>query len=60
MPTKIINFSIVILMLILALLSFEALAHGVDDSTRAFLEQNHVHHRPQHNLTTWCAWRYSD
>ena len=29
-----------ILMLILALLSFEALAHGVDDSTRAFLEQN--------------------
>jgi len=40
MPTKIINFSIVIVMLILALLSFEALAHGVDDSTRAFLEQN--------------------
>ena len=40
MSTKIINVSIMIMVLVLAFLSFETLAHGVDDSTRAFLEQN--------------------
>ena len=40
MPTKLINISIMIALLVLTFLSFEAMAHGVDDSTRAFLEQN--------------------
>jgi len=37
MPAKIISFTVVLL---LVLLSFEAFSHGVDDTTRAFLERN--------------------
>lgn len=40
MPTKIISFTVAFMMLVLALTSLQTLAHGVDDSTRAFLEQN--------------------
>lgn len=40
MPTKIINLGITFIVLALALISLEAFAHGVDDNTRAFLEQN--------------------
>jgi hypothetical protein len=40
MPTKIINLIITLIIYSLAFMSFEVFAHGVDDSTRAFLEQN--------------------
>lgn len=41
MANKIISVSLYLLLAVLALISVEAIAHGVDDSTRAFLEQNH-------------------
>jgi len=40
MANKIISVSLHLLFAVLALISVEAIAHGVDDSTRAFLEQN--------------------
>jgi hypothetical protein len=40
MANKIISVSLYLLLAVLALTSVEAIAHGVDDSTRAFLEQN--------------------
>ncbi|MBV2130308.1 MULTISPECIES: HupE/UreJ family protein [Chromatiaceae] len=40
MANKIISVSLYLLLAVLALISVEAIAHGVDDSTRAFLEQN--------------------
>ncbi|MFC0116461.1 HupE/UreJ family protein [Pseudoalteromonas xiamenensis] len=42
MPNNnLLKFSLYIALSLLALVSIESIAHGVDDSTRAFLEQNH-------------------
>ena len=40
MPTNLLKYSLVVIFLCLTALSLDAFAHGVDDSTRAFLEQN--------------------
>jgi len=40
MQNNLLRFAVLILVLLLASLSVEALAHGVDDKTRMFLEQN--------------------
>ena len=40
MPLVICRLSIIFIILLLSGFSYEALAHGVDDSTRSFLEQN--------------------
>lgn len=40
MSNKTINISFKLLIALLALISAEALAHGVDDNTRNFLENN--------------------
>ena len=40
MQNNLLRFALLILVLLLASLSVEALAHGVDDKTRMFLEQN--------------------
>lgn len=40
MATNLLKYSLVVIFLCLMALSLDAFAHGVDDSTRAFLEQN--------------------
>jgi len=40
MPSSLIKISLTLLMGALALISIDVIAHGVDDNTRAFLEQN--------------------
>jgi hypothetical protein len=39
-PTNLLKYSLVVIFLCLMALSLDAFAHGVDDSTRAFLEHN--------------------
>ncbi|MGB5145389.1 MAG: HupE/UreJ family protein, partial [Shewanella indica] len=40
MPNKLLNISLLLMVGLLGLMSLDVLAHGVDDNTRAFLEQN--------------------
>ncbi|BDQ66144.1 HupE/UreJ family protein [Shewanella xiamenensis] len=40
MPNKLLNISLLLMVGLLGLVSIDVLAHGVDDNTRAFLEQN--------------------
>ena len=40
MPNSLIKLSVTLLLGALALISIDVFAHGVDDNTRAFLEQN--------------------
>ncbi|BCV47411.1 HupE/UreJ family protein [Shewanella algae] len=40
MPNKLLNISLLLMVGLLGLVSIDVMAHGVDDNTRAFLEQN--------------------
>jgi hypothetical protein len=40
MPSNVLRLAILVLGLVLMSMSFDILAHGVDDKTRMFLEQN--------------------
>ncbi|ABK50597.1 HupE/UreJ family protein (plasmid) [Shewanella sp. LC6] len=40
MPNKLLNISLLLMVGLIGLVSIDVMAHGVDDNTRAFLEQN--------------------